>query len=121
MFMAVYGFLNIPTEWVLKSLPWTSHILAIATGILLMLLLSRVLRKKTSSKKTLLDAFTTIFSIIATWLMVNYVHENWLYWIIIDAAAIYLYINRKMYLGAGLFGLYCLMAIDGYFSLGIFT
>ena len=40
------------------------------------------LKRKTDAKTPYLDAFTTVFSLIATWLMIHYVHENWLYLIV---------------------------------------
>ena len=42
--------------------------------------------------------------------------ENWLYWIVIDGAAIYLYIDRGMYLTALLFVLYVILVIIGFFQ-----
>ncbi|MDQ4425614.1 nicotinamide mononucleotide transporter, partial [Thalassolituus sp.] len=39
---------------------------------------------------------------------------NWLYWVVIDAAAIYLYIDRGLYLTAVLMAFYVVLAIGGY-------
>jgi nicotinamide mononucleotide transporter len=44
------------------------------------------------------------------------VHENWLYWIVIDTVSIYLYAKRGLKLGSVLFALYLLLALDGYFE-----
>ena len=112
--MAVYGYLNTDQDW--KVIHWTfnEHIPYLAGSSVLTLLVGLYLKRKTDAKRPFIDAFTTVFSIGATWLMVNYVHENWLYWIVIDAVSIFLYASRKMYLGALLFFLYLLMAIDGF-------
>jgi nicotinamide mononucleotide transporter len=48
--------------------------------------------------------------------MINLVHENWLYWIVIDTVSIYLYAKRGLKLGSVLFALYLLLALDGYFE-----
>jgi len=41
--------------------------------------------------------------------------ENWLYWLVIDSAAIVLYIDRELYLTALLMMLYLLLATIGWF------
>ena len=66
------------------------------------------------SARPLIDSFTTIFSFIATYLTVKRYIENWIYWIIIDAVTVYLYISRDFYIYAGLMVAYTLMAIFGY-------
>jgi nicotinamide mononucleotide transporter len=40
--------------------------------------------------------------------------ENWLYWIVIDAISIYIYIHKGFYLTAILFLIYTLLAIIAY-------
>jgi nicotinamide mononucleotide transporter len=113
---ALYGFLNIGAEWRVISSDLTFHIPYVLAGVVGVGAVGYFLQKRTSSTLPYLDAFTTVFSIIATWIMVNYVHENWLYWIVIDTVSIWLYAKRKLYLGSALFVLYLLMAIDGYFE-----
>lgn len=63
-----------------------------------------------------LDAFITSFSIVATWMVAKKKIENWLFWIIIDAAAIILYAKRDFYLIAFLYFIYTILACLGYFS-----
>ena len=75
-----------------------------------------VILKNTDSMLPFLDAFTTVFSLAATWLMINMIHENWLYWIVIDTVSIYLYAKRGLKLSSVLFLLYLLLALDGYFE-----
>ena len=55
-----------------------------------------------------LDAFTTVFSVVGTWWMIQGDPTNWLYWMVIDAVSIYLYAKRGMPWGALLFALYTL-------------
>jgi nicotinamide mononucleotide transporter len=40
--------------------------------------------------------------------------ENWLYWLVIDAIAAYLYFDRGLYLTSLLFYLYLVIVIFGY-------
>ena len=64
----------------------------------------------------LLDSFTTVFSIIATIMLIKKILENWLYFIVIDIASIYLYFTRDLNQTAILFAVYTLIAIYGYFN-----
>lgn len=61
-----------------------------------------------------LDSGTTVFAVFATYLVTKKVLENWLYWIVIDAVSIYLYIEKDLQPTVVLFGLYVVIAIAGY-------
>ena len=71
--------------------------------------------KRRGSSMPVLDAFTTVFSIVGTWWMIQGDPANWLYWIIIDVVSIFLYQKRNA-LGAFLFAVYTLLAVDGWFD-----
>ena len=62
------------------------------------------------------DAFTTAASIVATWMLVRKILEQWIVWIIVDGVSIGLYIYKGLYITSGLFFIYCLIAIYGYFE-----
>lgn len=61
-----------------------------------------------------LDTFTTTFAIFATYLVTQKVLENWLYWLIIDAVSIYLYLEKDLMPTAVLFMIYVVIAAYGY-------
>jgi nicotinamide mononucleotide transporter len=63
-----------------------------------------------------LDTFTTVFAVFATYLVAQKVLENWLYWVVIDAASIYLYVEKDLMPTVVLFSLYTFIAIWGYFK-----
>ncbi len=70
----------------------------------------------TPAAATYLDAFTTVFSILATFLLVRKKLENWLYWILTDSLYIYLYAGRGAWLFAFQMAVYTVLAVYGYFS-----
>lgn len=115
IFTAVYGWVhwNETGGELGTSLNWYTHILVILSGAGLVIISGFLLKRLTDAASPFVDSFTTIFSVFATLLMINLIPENWLYWIIIDAVSIYLYMRRKLYLTAGLFLLYTLLAIRG--------
>lgn len=60
------------------------------------------------------DGLTTSFSILCTWLTARRYIENWLIWVIIDLACVYLYLLKGLDVFAALFGLYTVLAVWGY-------
>lgn len=63
-----------------------------------------------------IDSFTTWASVITTYLVTRKYLQNWLYWIVIDAVSVPLYIERGLGLTALLFATYIIMAGLGYYS-----
>jgi nicotinamide mononucleotide transporter len=64
----------------------------------------------------IIDSFTTVFSVIATFMLTKKILENWLYWVVIDIVSVYLYFSRELHLTSLLFILYSIIAIFGYLS-----
>lgn len=114
--MAVYGYVNMDSEWKNNTWNWQTHAIWLIFGIIGMLVLTLILKKFTKAKMPLEDSFTTVFSLVATWVMVNYVHENYLYWMVIDLVSIHLYWKRKLYFGSALFVAYTILVTAGYFG-----
>lgn len=92
------------------------HLYLIIGGSILSIIAALLLSEYTSAAMPWLDSFTTVFSLLTTWLIITRKVENWLYWIVIDLAYIYLYTVREGYLFAALFVIYTLIAIVGYFQ-----
>ena len=90
------------------------HGKAIILGILFIMLLSFVLRRFTDAQLPVIDASTTVFSFIATYMVTRKVLENWLYWIIIDIVTTGMYFYREYYLYALLMIVYTIIAVIGY-------
>lgn len=62
------------------------------------------------------DAFTTVTSLVAQWLIARKKLESWLFWIIVDVAAIAIYLHKTLYFTAGLYFVFLILAISGYFA-----
>lgn len=114
--MAVYGALAVQDAWP-DPLPTASlfaHGISIAIGLVCWWGLQRYFDGRTWRPK--LDAFTTVGSLLATYWMMQFVHANWLYWMVVNAAAIFLYASRGLKWGTVLFGVYTLLSIEGWFN-----
>ncbi|GJM35256.1 MAG: nicotinamide mononucleotide transporter [Saprospiraceae bacterium] len=85
----------------ISRLSGQAHLLWAITGLILSLGFGYFFAAYTSAAATYLDALTTVFSVIATFLLIQKRLDNWLYWVLIDALYAYLYFSR----GALLFGL----------------
>ena len=111
----VYGGQN-KAELPISVLSWNKHFILWGIGIVLAVLFGYFFDNYTPAAATYLDAFTTIFAIIATYLTVQKVLENWLYWVVVDLLYIYLYSRQEAFLFAFLMGLYVVIAIGGYLN-----
>lgn len=60
------------------------------------------------------DAFTTVGSFIAQFLLARKVLQNWLLWIVVDVVAVNVYIYKGLYVIALLFAVYLVLCIKGY-------
>lgn len=105
-----------PQDWTPQTAPLSWYLIATAIAAVATLALAGGLKRHTRSAMPLTDAFTTVFSLLATWLMVHNHHANWAYWIAIDAVAIFLYAKRGLPIGAALYAIYLVMALMGWFG-----
>lgn len=90
--------------------------LIIISGIIITLALALFATSYTDADLPYLDAFTTVFSIIATWMVVKKYLSNWLLWIVVDAVAASMYWYKELYLTSLLFLLYTIIAFNGYYK-----
>jgi len=60
------------------------------------------------------DAFTTILSIIAQFLLTRKILENWTLWIVADVVYISVYSYKALYWTAGLYVVFLVLCIKGY-------
>ena len=119
LFMAAYGYFNWnKSKGELEVVEWgaSKHLLVILFGAISTFVMGFYFTTYTSAKMPIIDSFTTVFSIIATYMITKKILENWLYWIVIDVASMYLYFGRDLHLTSLLFSVYTVIAIFGYLS-----
>ncbi len=93
--------------------PFIFHIGIMIVGAVATWLIAKGLAMLPGSQHVLLDGFVTGFSLLATWMLARRILENWGYWIMADAFAIWLYIQLDLYWYAGLFAIYVILSIMG--------
>jgi nicotinamide mononucleotide transporter len=92
-------------------LPWWGYLAVIQ--VVCTWLLGRLMGWLTDAVLPFLDAFATVMSIQAQWLMNKRYLENWTLWIMVDVLYLYIYSNRELYPTAVLYGLFLVMAAIG--------
>tara|TARA_Y100001970_G_C14037904_1_gene752108 strand:+ start:116 stop:703 length:588 start_codon:yes stop_codon:yes gene_type:complete len=128
-FMSIYGFWNWsanknrqnPNMSLKKGISiseWSihKHLITILVGTVAAFFLGFIFSTYTDAEMPIIDSFTTVFSIFATFMVAKKILGNWLYWIVIDIASVYLYDSRDLKQTAFLFIVYTAFAIYGYFS-----
>ena len=96
-------------SWGLKQ-----HLVAAAVIFAATLINGWLLVRGTDAVAPYLDSFVTWGSVVTTWMVARRLIENWLYWIVIDAVAAYLYFSQQLFVTALLFALYVGIVIHGY-------
>ena len=80
----------------IKDFKLRSHLITLVIGIVLSLLLGYSFSSLSDASSPYLDSFTTIFSFIASYLQAKKILSSFLYWIVINAATLYLYLHKEL-------------------------
>ncbi|MDE0756761.1 MAG: nicotinamide riboside transporter PnuC [Pseudomonadales bacterium] len=108
--MAVYGW----QQWqkkvndqarAIRTWPIRQHLISLAL-ILAGTYIAGQLLLQTDARLPYIDAFTTVASILTTYMVTQKILENWIYWLVIDLVSIFLYLDRALYFTALLFSVY---------------
>lgn len=131
LIMAIYGYwawqkntsTNVVQNQPIENTPlaiisWSSdkHLKICLILTVISLALGYVIANYTPASFPYLDTFTTVFAVFATYLVTQKVLENWLYWVVIDAFSIYLYIEKGLIPTTVLFIVYVFIATYGHFK-----
>lgn len=76
--------------------------------------LGAVLRFATDAALPFLDSFLSSTSLVAQWMMTRKKLENWLVWIAVDVLYVGMFIYKDLYVTAGLYAVFLVLAVRGY-------
>jgi nicotinamide mononucleotide transporter len=111
--MAIYGW----RQWQkkhndqakpIRTWPIRQHLISL-TLILAGTFIAGQLMVQTDARLPYIDAFTTVASILTTYMVTQKILENWIYWLVIDLVSIFLYLDRALYFTALLFCVYIII------------
>tara|TARA_B110000503_G_scaffold143769_1_gene248335 strand:- start:872 stop:1477 length:606 start_codon:yes stop_codon:yes gene_type:complete len=117
--MSFYGWFawskqSNPSALEVEKISSKKLILTITVGTITFLTLATIANKYSSAELPYFDAFTTVFAVIATYMVVKRQIENWLIWIVVDAIAAGMYFYKELYFTTLLFMVYTIVAVFGY-------
>ena len=97
---------------------WSSkyHVLNVLICATTAMLIGFLFDQYTQQAYPYVDAFTTVFSLSATYMVTRKILGNWVYWIFIDIFLIYLYAQRDYHLTAVQYGIFTVLAVYGYLA-----
>lgn len=75
-----------------------------------------ILISYTNSTIPVLDSFTNALSFVGLWALARKYIEQWFIWIVVDAVCAWLYVSKDIPFKAGLYALYVVIAIMGFFN-----
>lgn len=90
------------------------HMISILTCGMLSVLLGYIMHNHTDSERPYIDAAITVFSFVATYMEAKKVLSTWYYWFILNAASVFLQIDRELYFFAALSVFYTGMCVYGF-------
>ncbi|SMF56492.1 nicotinamide mononucleotide transporter [Alteromonadaceae bacterium Bs31] len=121
MGMAVYGYWCWHKSKSHKALAITfwrpgQHLFALLLIASLTFISGYFLKNHSEAAWPYLDSFTTWGSVVTTYMVTRKIFENWLYWLVIDSAALFLYWDRGLYAASLLMIVYLVMVLFGIYS-----
>jgi nicotinamide mononucleotide transporter len=118
--MAIVGWLNWKKsendQLEIKKWKVNEHLLNIVISGIVAAVLGYLFDKFTNQANPYVDAFTTCYSLSATFMVTKKVLGNWIYWIVIDIVSIYLYAQRDYHLTAVQYGIFTIIAVFGFIA-----
>ena len=90
--------------------------MAAAMYLVFQLLIAWILIRYTDSNVPWCDAFTTALSMVAMWMLARKYLGQWLVWIVVDVVSVALYLYKGLFFTAGLYALYAIIAVYGYWN-----
>jgi nicotinamide mononucleotide transporter len=118
--MAVYGFWHWSRQGgatrVVSTMPLKYHVGAWLVIAIVSVLTAQWLAAETEAAWPLLDSAVTWTSLLATLLTARVKLENWLYWFVADAAAVYLFVAQGLMFVSVLFIGFMIIAVIGFFT-----
>ena len=83
-------------------------------GVASAALLGTILARFTDAALPYLDSATTSTSLVAQWMMTRKILENWAVWVVVDVVYVGMFIFKKLYLTAGLYAVFLVLAVMGF-------
>ncbi|MEW6128476.1 MAG: nicotinamide riboside transporter PnuC [Acidobacteriota bacterium] len=102
------------SELPISHSPLTLNLVLLMVAIIGIIFMNLYFIKFTDNARPLADSAATVLSLIAQWMLAKKYIENWVVWVLVNLIVIFLGVKQKLYLTAGLYLLFLILAIIGY-------
>ena len=93
-----------------------NHVIALITGFSLSFLVGYIFDENTDANNPYVDAHTSVFGMIASYMEAHKVLTGWLFWIVLNGISVWLYWTRGLEVYAGLMVVYFVMSFAGFYE-----
>jgi len=120
LILSVYGWYqwkyggNNRTELHVTRAPARLMAIAALTAVVFAAFLGAILSRTTDAALPWLDSATTSTSLVAQFMMTRKILENWVIWAAVDVVYVGMFIYKELYLTAGLYAAFFVLAVAGY-------
>ena len=98
----------------INSISLKNHFLIISSSVLISLIVGWFFKNNTDAVNPFLDAFTTVFSFVASFLEAKKIISSWVFWIVINTATVVLYAQQELYYYIFLTLVYVVFSVIGF-------
>jgi nicotinamide mononucleotide transporter len=102
----------------IKSMSFQFHLVFVSISVILGITLGFVFAQYTNQQLPYLDGIISVSAVGTTLLVVDKNRENWLYWIVINAASMYLYGQQNLWILVMMSAILMVLALRGYVKWG---
>ncbi len=116
--MSIYGWIiwkgqQDQAHTPIKKMTVIEHVSLISLGISFSIGIAFLGQYFFETNMPYLDAITSGFSIIATYLLAKRYIDNWIYWLVLDPMYMYIYGKSEAWIFVDMMGIYTIMSIAG--------
>ena len=101
-------------ELAVSQASWKTRIVLFWVGAASSVLLGAILHRLTDASLPFMDSALASFSLVAQWMMTRKLLESWLAWIVIDVFYVGMFLYKELYLTAGLYAVFLILATMGF-------
>lgn len=78
--------------------------------------LGLLLARTTDAALPWIDSALAVTSLLAQWMMTRKLLENWIVWVVADVAYVAMFLSKGLYVTAGLYAVFLVLAAKGFFD-----
>lgn len=78
--------------------------------------LGLLLARTTDAALPWIDSALAVTSLLAQWMMTRKLLENWVVWVVADVAYVAMFLSKGLYVTAGLYAVFLVLAAKGFFD-----